>query len=284
MIDEQPSQTAMTAAAARAAHLIVDGSPTIFADPLAATLLGERADEFIDYHRRSGDHPILRGARQQVVVRSRCTEDRLAARMADGVTQYVVLGAGLDSFAYRSTAGIDVYEVDHPATQQWKRGRLAAANIDIPATAHLVSVNFERDALATALTDHGFDPSRPAVVSWLGVVGYLSIDAITETLGVIGGFAAGTDIVIDYTLPKGLRDADGDTYVEQVGQVAAQHGEPWRTFLSPDDMSTLLAKAGFDAVEHFAQRDFPYWTGRSDALRPNALSMIACATVSASGT
>jgi methyltransferase (TIGR00027 family) len=251
----------------------VDGSPTIFADPLAETLLGERADEFIDYHRKHGDHPILRGARQQVVIRSRFTEDRLAGRIAEGVTQYVILGAGLDSFAYRET-GVHVFEVDHPATQRWKRRVLAESGIAVPETLTMVPVDFEADSLADQLTGSGFDPGRPAVMSWLGVIGYLTTEAIGRTLDVIGGFAAGTDIVIDYMLPSGMRDADGDLYAEQVSRVAAERGEPWLTFLSPDDMTGLLARHGFDSVEHFAQRDFPYWAGRCDGLRPNALSML----------
>lgn len=269
----------MTAAAARAAHLVVDGSPTIFADPLAETLLGKQADEFIDYHRNHGDHPILRGARQQVVLRSRFTEDRLTARIADGVTQYVILGAGLDSYGYRSVAGVRVFEVDHPATQQWKRGLLADAGIAIPDTVTLVPIDFEADSLADRLTASGFDPARPAVVSWLGVVGYLTTEAISTTLGVVGGFAPGTGIVVDYTLPQGIRDADGDMYVEQVSRVAAHRGEPWLTFLSPDDMTALLTEHGFGSIEHFGQRDMPHWTGRSDGLRPNALSMLVRATV-----
>lgn len=272
----------MTAAAARAAHLVVDGTPTIFADTLAETILGERADEFIDYHRNHGDHPILRGARQQAVVRSRFTEDRLAERIADGVSQYVILGAGLDSFAYRSDDGIRVFEVDHPATQRWKRNLLAAAGIAVPDTVSMVPVDFETDSLVDQLTRHGFDPSRPSVISWLGVTLYLTEAAIGRTLAVIGCFAPGTDIVLDYMLPEDLRDADGQTYVDGVSRVAADRGEPWLTFLSPDDVSALLARHGFGPAEHRAQRDFPYWTERSDALRPNTLSMLARATVTGS--
>ena len=111
VIEEQPSETAMTAAAARAAHLIVDSPPPIFADTLAATILGDRADEFIDYHRNHGDHPVLAGARAQVVCRSRFTEDVLARRAGQGVDQYVILGAGLDSYAYRANSAVRVFEV-----------------------------------------------------------------------------------------------------------------------------------------------------------------------------
>src|SRR4051794_24645362 len=123
MDNGRPSRTALTAAAARAAHLIVDSPPLIFADTVAYELLGEQAEEFIGYHRTRGEHPILSAVRATATVRSRYTEDRLAEAVARGVTQYVILGAGLDSYAYRSDpAGpVRVFEVDHPATQRWKR-------------------------------------------------------------------------------------------------------------------------------------------------------------------
>jgi methyltransferase (TIGR00027 family) len=281
VITEQSSQTALMAAAARAAHLLVDQPPVIFADTLAATLLGERADDLIDYHRKHGDHLVLAGARAQAVCRSRFTEDVLARRVGEGVTQYVILGAGLDSFAYRSSSPVRVFEVDHPTTQRWKRGVLAAAGIDIPGTVALVPVDFETDSLADRLAEHGFDPARPAVVSWLGVTMYLTEDAIGHTLDVVGGFAPGTDIVVDYMLTAGVRDAAGDAYVDLVAPMSAERGEPWLTFLAPDDMSALLATYGFGAAEHVDQRDVvgPAGWDRSDSLRPSRLSMLARAAV-----
>src|ERR1700733_6541129 len=131
----QPGFSALTAAAARAAHLLVDGQPVIFADPLATALLGNRAEELIAYHRLHGTHPVLIGARVQVTCRSRYAEHALARAIGAGVTQYVILGAGLDSFAYRGglPAGrVRVFEVDHPASQQVKRAALAAAGIAVP--------------------------------------------------------------------------------------------------------------------------------------------------------
>jgi len=215
-----PSQTALTAAAARAAHLIVDGLPVIFADGLAAALLGERAEEFISYHLAHGTHPVLSCARAQVLCRSRAAEDQLATCIRHGMTQYVILGAGLDSFAYRTgPAGpgvpgrVRVFEVDHPGTQQWKRGRLAAAAIAEPDHVRFVAMDFERDSLASRLRQAGCDPARPAVVSWLGVTMYLTQTAISRTLAEIGGFAPGTQLITDYLLPAVLRDETGNTYV-----------------------------------------------------------------------
>jgi methyltransferase (TIGR00027 family) len=278
----QPSQTAMTAAAARAAHLIVDAEPYIFADPLAETLLGDRADEFLTYHRLHGTHLVLAGARAQAVCRSRYTEQLFAAGLDRDITQVVILGAGLDSFAYRSqlAPGVRVFELDHPATQKWKRAQLAAAGIAEPDHVAYVPIDFERDALADRLRDNGFDPTRPAIVSWLGVTMYLTEPAITETLTVVGGFAAGSEIVADYMLPGSYRDEAGRAYVDLLGPTMAERGEPWLTFLSPDAATALLHRHGFTAVEHLRQRDLgdELWQ-RADALRPADLSVIAHAVV-----
>jgi len=181
----QPSFTAFTAAAARAAHLIVDDEPRIFADTLAEAMLGERAGEFIAYHRAHGTHPILSGARAQVTCRSRYAEDRLADAIGRGAGQYVMLGAGLDSFAGRSGLArqVRVFEVDHPATQEWKR-RVRP----VPENVTLVPVDFTLDPLRDRLGQAGFDFGRPAFVSWLGVTVYLDQDAIEQTLTVAGGF------------------------------------------------------------------------------------------------
>lgn len=281
--DGRPSQTALTAAAARAAHLIVDGEPRIFADTLAYTLLGDEAETLIGYHRLHGDHPILAEARTAVTVRSRYTEDRLAEAVARGVTQYVILGAGLDSFAYRSdpAGGTRVFEVDHPGTQAWKRERLKEAGIALPDTVTFVPVDFETEVLSDALTEAGFDPSRPAFVSWLGVTMYLTSEAIAGALAEIGRFAPGTELVLDSMLPPELRDAAGQAYAEAVSSVAAERGEPWLSFFGPEDMSALLEAHGFGLVGHARPSDAidaGLWE-RTDAVRPSDLSLLTHATV-----
>jgi methyltransferase (TIGR00027 family) len=279
------SQTALGAAAARAAHLIVDDEPYIFIDTLAATLLGEQADELIDYHRNYGSHVVLTGARTQVTCRSHVTEQCVVDGARRGITQYVILGAGLDSFAYRSelTGAVRVFEVDHPATQEWKRGRLSTADIPVPAGVTYVGVDFETDALAERLAAHGFDPNQPSIVSWLGVTMYLTEATIGQTLEVVGSFAPGTEIIADYMVPAELRDETGQAYVDLVAPTTAEQGEPWLTFLSPDAMSALLEDHGFSACKALWQRDVggPAMWDRTDALRPAALSVIAHATVCA---
>jgi len=288
--DGQPSLTAQTAAAARAAHLIVDDEPRIFADTLAEAMLGERAEEFIAYHRAHGTHPVLAGARAQVTCRSRYTEDRLARGIEHGIGQYVLLGAGLDSFAYRSPlAGrVRVFEVDHPATQEWKR-RVAAGSVagaagsvrGPAAGVTYVPVDFTRDSLAEGLSRAGFDAAQSAFVSWLGVTMYLDARAIEATVSVLGGFAPGTEIVLDYMLPAGLRDAAGQAYADLVGQVAAERGEPWRSVFAPEAVAALLTRHGFGPARDVGQRDMipaAAWD-RSDVLRPAELCRIAHAAI-----
>ncbi|WP_326834239.1 SAM-dependent methyltransferase [Amycolatopsis rhabdoformis] len=268
----EPSFTALTAAAARAAHLIVDAGPKIFVDEFAAPLLGDRADELLAYHRHRGDHPVLAGARTQVLCRSRYAEARLGE-----LTQCVVLGAGLDTFAHRAPA-IRVFEVDLPHTQEWKRRQLAGSGLTEPASRTFVPLDLATGDLVEALVNHGFDLARPTLVTWLGVTMYLGEAAITRTLRAVAGLAPGTRLVADYFLPARLRDDAGAQYADAVSAVAAQGGEPWRSCFSPDELTELLRANGFTTVRHVHQRDHDVWP-RPDALRPAELSVLADATV-----
>jgi methyltransferase (TIGR00027 family) len=272
VLTDGPSQTALTAAAARAAHLIVDGEPRLFHDPLAETLLGDRAEELIAYHRSHGEHPILAGARAQVTIRARYTEARATGA---GHDQYVILGAGLDSFAHRRTVHMRVFEVDHPASQRWKRGRLRDAGLAEPAHVRYVPVDFEREELTPALVAAGLDLTRPAVVSWLGVSMYLTRSALDATLHALSALAAGTEVIFDYFVPEPLRDENGRLYAELVSQAMVEWGEPWRTVLTPDEARDLLAAHGFGTVAMVSQQDVPELRHRGDALRPSTLSMLA---------
>jgi len=281
----------MTAAAARAAHLIVDGEPVIFADTVAEAMLGERAEELIAYHRAYGAHPVLAGARAQVTCRSRYAEDQLARAVRDGIGQYVILGAGLDTFAYRSPLArrVRVFEVDHPATQEWKRRVGPAPEVpgpevpgpEFPGLVTFVPVDLVSDSLGDGLRRAGFDFATPAFVSWLGVTMYLDQGAIDRTVSVLGGLAPGTELVVDYMLAAGLRDAEGGSYADQVGQAAAERGEPWLSLFVPEAMAALLAGCGFGPARDVSQREMipaGLWD-RSDSLRPAELSHIAHAVI-----
>jgi methyltransferase (TIGR00027 family) len=279
------SETALTSAAARAAHLVVDREPTVFADTLAAALLGDRADELLAYHRQHGDHPILAHARAHAVCRARFTEDTLAAAAARGTTQYVILGAGLDSFAYRTGLGVRVFEVDHPYTQHVKRAALEAAGISEPPTLAFVALDFETDVAAGGLVERlreaGFDSSRPALVSWLGVTMYLTSAAVEATLAALAALATGSELVFDYSLPAELRDEAGQAYYEQVSAMAARRGETWVSSFSPGELTALLAGHGFGRIRQLGQREAVpagLWE-RTDALAPSGLFQLAHAVV-----
>lgn len=277
-------------AAARAAHLLVDDTPTIFADTMAHTLLGLQADELLAYHRQFGAHPALSGARTTATVRSRYTEDRLA-RLADrGIDQYVILGAGLDSFAYRSplAPAMRVFEVDEPGTQRWKRKLLAETAITVPPSVCFVPLDLEIDSarsLLAGLAHAGFDPRRPALVSCLGVTMYLTSAAIEHVLAVLSGFAPGTEIIAEHLLPAEHRDAAGHTYAELVMAAAAEQGEPWKTLLGVERIEALLNAHGIEPVEHLRLRDAvdPENWDRTDGLHPFELSILTRAIVPARG-
>jgi methyltransferase (TIGR00027 family) len=175
-----------------------------------------------------------------------------------------------------------VFEVDHPATQRWKRDLLAAASITPPDGLTFVGVDLETDPLPDRLAAEGFDLSRPALVSWLGVSMYLTADAVAATLATVGGLAAGTELVMEYALPPELRDQTGQAYADFALPVAEERGEPWLSFLTPERLSRLLEAHGLTVAEQARQHDAvpaALWD-RSDALRPLDLCRLARATVS----
>ncbi|MFG3520557.1 class I SAM-dependent methyltransferase [Nocardia nova] len=279
MIGTEPSRTAMMAAAARAAHLLIDSEPYLFRDTMASALLGPHAEELIGYHLRHGDHPLLAAVRAQATVRGHWVEQRLAESAA---AQYVVLGAGLDSFGYRDAAeGIRVFEVDHPGTQRWKREVLAIGDIRPVGEVVFVPVDFERDDLPRHLADAGFDPARPALISWLGVSMYLTAEAIGTTLAGLSGLAPGTELVMEYMLDPALRDGNGHAYAESVQPVTSAQGEPWLSTFTPETLDDVLHRYGFTTVEHISHRAAvpAGWWRRPDALQPVDLCRLAYARI-----
>ncbi|MEV4568224.1 SAM-dependent methyltransferase [Nonomuraea sp. NPDC049419] len=293
MRDAQPSQTALMAAAARAAHLVVDGEPFLFRDTLAGPLLGALADELIGYHRRFGEHIVLAGTRAQVTSRGGYTERRAAELAEAGVRRHVVLGAGLDTYAWRARPGVHVIEVDHPDTQRWKRDLMGAAGLDQPPCLTFVPLDLETGDLPAALhatlpatepaggADGGADGGERAFVSWLGVTMYLTEEAIEATLAALGRLPAGSEVVIEYALPPELRDERGAAFAEFAMGAAADRGEPWLSFFSPGDLAALLKRHGLEAAEHVRQADCvdPALWRRADALRPADACRLVRATV-----
>jgi methyltransferase (TIGR00027 family) len=263
----------------------VDARPRIFEDTLACSLLGDQADELVDAHRgreAAGAHAAMRVA---MTARARYTEDRLSEAFTRGIRQCVILGAGLDSLAYRSrlVGELRIFEVDHPDTQAWKSDRLGAAAIAVPRAVTFVGVDFRVDSLTKRLADMGFDPGRPAFVTWIGVTQYLRPAAIGATLDEIGGLAPGTELILEYVVPEGLRDAAGQAFAEWFMPRAAASGEPWLSFLTPSAVARLLQARGLVVRQDVGRRDQidPSLWRRTDELRPHELGRLAWAAAKA---
>ncbi|HEX4197274.1 MAG TPA: SAM-dependent methyltransferase [Caulobacteraceae bacterium] len=242
----QPSQTARRAAAHRAAHQLLEQG-RIFRDPLAVRILGE-SPQTLEAEARAA--PGRRGMRLFIAARTRFAESAVAAAVGRGVRQLVVLGAGLDTFAYRNPyAELSVFEVDHPATQGWKRQRLAEAGIAMPASMRFAPVDFERVSLAEGLAAAGFDAAAPAIFSWLGVVPYLTEAAVFATLGFIAGLAKGGEVVFTYSdPPQALAAGAAAAHDRRAARVKAL-GEPWLTYFTPESLHRRLRVLGFGAIE-----------------------------------
>ncbi len=220
------SRTALRVAIRRAAHQLME-EPLILDDPIVLRLLGSGFER--DLERAS--HSVARDFRAFMAVRSRYAEDQLAEAVAAGVTQYVLLGAGLDTFAYRNPhPQLRVFEVDFPATQEWKRGMLSEAAVAIPEKTIFVPLDFEHRTLAEGLAGAGFDFHAPAFCGWLGVVPYLTLDAFRATLATIGRLPAGSGVCFDYALdPDTLSPRRREVFDALAARVAAA-GEPFQTF------------------------------------------------------
>ena len=264
----RPSRSALRVALRRAAHQIYDTRPLVFDDPLAVRILGL---EFAEELRRTETRlakPSSAALRAFLVARNRYAEDCLAKAYAGGVRQYCVLGAGLDTFAYRNGyAGLQTFEVDHPATQAWKRDLLVRSAIAAPDTLTYVAVDFEHEDLAERLEAFGFSLSEPAFFAWLGVVPYLTEAAFRQTLRFLGKRAPGSGVALDYSQPR-----DALPLIERMGHDSlasrvALSGEPFQLFFRPAEMARNLAE--FRTGEDLGAREINarYFTGRSDPLR-----------------
>ena len=250
MQEGQPSQTALGAALHRAAHQVLERG-NIFSDPLATRILGANGLDAA-VHRAQHD-PSGRRLRLFIAVRTRFAEDSLTASLESGVRQVVVLGAGLDTYAYRASlpGGVRVFEVDHPATQAWKRQRLAEVGISIPQHLTYAPVDFERDSLAEGLGNVGFDSAQQTFFTWLGVVPYLTPEAVFSTLGFIARLPGGAQVVLDYSNPSQptADDAEATAARERLAARVASFGEPFRCFFETNELHAKLKGLGFSEIE-----------------------------------
>lgn len=247
MKPRQPSRTAHGAASHRAAHQTLENA-AIFADPFACAILGETPQAVAE---REAAEPRRRPMRLFVSSRSRFAEDSLAAAVARGVRQAAVLGAGLDTFALRNPhapLGLRVFEVDHPATQLWKRERLTRSGLPVPGSLTFAPVDFERDNFLDALAAAGFRADHPTFFLWLGVVPYLTREAVFATLRSIATIP-GAEVVFDYGEPYENLPPARRQYLEAMAARVAALGEPWLSRFDPEDLWRDLRGLGFAEIE-----------------------------------
>ena len=262
------SRTARRVAIRRAAHQFLD-QPRVLDDPLALRIIGSEAENRLRSNPKE-DHAFSRAFRAFMAARSRYAEDELARAVANGVTQYVVLGAGLDTFAYRSPhPELRVFEVDHPATQAWKREQLQAASIAIPPSLTFVPIDFEQQTLADGLGQSGFNASAGAFFSWLGVTPYLTREACMTTLSFIAKMPAGGGVVFDFAVDPALLNAGQRQALHALSARVARYGEPFQLFFDPDKLQHELKEMGFRRTEFLQGKDLNarYFKDRKDGLQ-----------------
>lgn len=282
MKEGQGSRTADRVAERRAAHQVRD-RPLVLDDPIALRVIRPEVA-----HELRTNPPVREATklgpylRAFFVMRSRFAEDALAAAVADGVRQYVILGAGFDTFAYRNPfPELRVFEVDHPDTQAIKRHRLAQSGIEIPSSLTFVPIDFTTTRLEDALRGAGFDETKPAFFSWLGVVPYLERPAIEATFRFIASLPKKSALVFDYAVPPESLSWMSRLIVNEMAKRVAALGEPWKTYFDPATLLADLRRAGFTSAEDFGAEALNrrYFAGRTDKLKLGGAGHMAMARV-----
>lgn len=267
-----PDSTAVRVALWRALHVQVDPPPRVLEDEIGLRLAAPEED----WRSRPDMNPRFTSVRASIVARARFIEDLVVERAGQGLTQYVLLGAGLDTFAQRRpeiAARLRVFEIDRPGPQAWKRQRLVELGYGVPEWLRLVPVDFEAASpWWERLVSAGFDPARPAIAACAGVTMYLSQVAIAGLLRQLAALAPGSTLVMTFLLPLELVEPEDRPMFEAAQRGAAASGTPFISLLSPAEMQAMAGEAGFKETQHvsgasFAQR---YFSGRADGLRPSS--------------
>jgi methyltransferase (TIGR00027 family) len=279
-VEKGPSRTAVRTAIHRAAHLLLDGNPKILTDTFAGAFAGYASDA--DLLRALETLKLFEPRMRAVVtVRNRYAEDELADAFRRGVTQYVILGAGLDSFAYRRSepmASVQVVEIDHPASQAWKRARIAELGIAPPSRLHHLPIDFERQTLGEGLAAGGLDLKIPVFFAVLGVAQYLTKGALSQMLRDIAETTApGSELVMQFVAPLESLETSDAALAYALANRAIESGERWLGFYEPAEMERHLREAGFGAISQFGRElaSERYLRNRTDGLTlPGYFQMI----------
>lgn len=279
--ETEPDNTAVRTALWRALHVEVDAAPHVLDDTVGLELAAP-PDGWRD---RPDMHPEgTRGFRASIVARARFIEDLVADQADAGVGQYVLLGAGLDTFAQRRAdlgERVRVFEVDQAGTQAWKRRRLEAVGYGVADWLRLVPNDFEAgESWWQGLIDAGFDPTLPAVVASTGVSMYLTKEATTSTLRQLAGLAPGSTVVMTFLLPADLVEEPDRPGLEMSARGAAASGTPFLSYFTPSEVTALALGAGFSHAWHESSKTIAdrYFTGRPDGLRPSTGENLLVAT------
>ena len=268
----QPDNTAIRTALWRALHLLADSEPHILKDDLGLKL----AAPGDDWRQRPDMSPFTRPFRASILARARFVEDFVQKMAASQITQYVILGSGLDTFAFRHpelNTQLKIFELDQPGPQEWKKQRLEELNLAVPANLVFVPHDFESDRpWLESLSSHGFDINTPAVVASTGVSMYLTREANFSTLQEAAKLAPGSSFISSFMVPMEMVDPEIRTGVERAAAGAKANGTPWLSHFTPDAMVDLALRAGFKEARHISSGFLAqeYFSGRTDGLRPPA--------------
>lgn len=276
----EPDNTAVRTALWRAMHIQVDAKPYILEDEVGLKLIAPNEG----WQQRPDMHPqFTKRLRASILARARFIEDLIIEQSKQGIGQYVILGAGLDTFAQREpdiASKLQVYEIDQPDTQTWKEQRLIELGLGVPEWLHFVSVNFETSSWWEQLLKVGFDIMKPAVIACTGVSLYLTKDAITAMLDQIAALAPGSKLAMTFYLPMALIDEE-DKPLQQIAEKGAREaGTPFVSFFAPNEILTLAHEAGFKEARTISTKDLEqlYFTGRTDHLLPASGEVFLLAT------
>jgi methyltransferase (TIGR00027 family) len=276
----EPDNTAVRTALWRALHAEIDAKPHIIEDEVGLKLIAPNAG----WQQRPDMHAeFTKRLRASIVARARFIEDLIIEQSQQGIGQYVILGAGLDTFAQRNphiASKLQVYEIDQPDTQTWKQQRLIELGFGIPEWLHFVSVDFEITSWWEQLLKVGFDISKPTVVACTGVSLYLTKEAIADTLHQIAQLAPGSKLAITFYLPVDLMDEE-DKPLQQIAEKGAREaGTPFVSFFTPDEILALGHDAGFTEIRITSTKDMEqlYFVNRTDGLLPTSGEIFLLAT------
>lgn len=274
----KPDNTAVRTALWRALHVQVDAKPYIIEDEIGLKLVAP--DE--GWQERP-DMKYTKRLRASIIARARFVEDLIIEQSKQGISQYIILGAGLDTFAQRRpdiASNLQMYEIDQPDTLAWKQQRLTELGFGVPKYLHFVPVDFEISSWWEELLKAGFDIDRPAVVACTGVSLYLTKEAITATLNQIASLASGSTLAMTFYLPIELLDDEDKPMQEMAEKGARASGTPFVSFFAPDAILTMAKNAGFKSAKTISTRDMEqiYFKDRNDDLLPASGEIFLLAT------